>query len=102
MVQILNYHNFKICFKERLVGEGSCKLWFELPYKGKCTSRLDIPVSKGGLMPSCTGKNDGIYRFDHSSALENFLYYGDYFHIGRVCDAYYKLMLRGNYYGGQV
>lgn len=92
MVQIFNYHNFKICFKERLVGEGSCKLWFELPYKGKCTSRLDIPVSKGGLMPSCTGKNDGIYRFDHSSALENFLYYGDYFHIGRVCDAYYKCL----------
>nr|XP_034306554.1 uncharacterized protein LOC105340247 isoform X1 [Crassostrea gigas] len=92
MVQIFNFHNFKICFKERLVGEGSCKLWFELPYKGKCTSRLDIPVSKGGLMPSCTGKNDGIYRFDHSSALENFLYYGDYFHIGRVCDAYYKCL----------
>eukprot|EP00105_Crassostrea_gigas_P024280 XP_011444485.1 PREDICTED: uncharacterized protein LOC105340228 [Crassostrea gigas] len=92
MVQIFNFHNFKICFKERLVGEGSCKLWFELPYKGKCTSRLDIPVSKGGLMPSCTGKNDGIYRFDHSSALENFMYYGDYFHIGRVCDAYYKCL----------
>lgn len=92
MVQIFILNNFSICFKERLVGEGSGKLWFKLPYNGKCTSRLDVPISKGGLMPSCTGKTDGIYRFNHSSTRLNFY---DYFGIGRVCDAYYKC-LSGN------
>lgn len=88
MVQIRNFHEFKICFKERLVQEGSCKLWFELPFNGKCTSRLDIPISERGLMPSCKGKTDGIHRFDHPSGLG--MDYGDYFYIGRVCDVYFK------------
>lgn len=40
----------------------------------------------------CIGKNDGIYCFDYFSVLENFLYYGDYFYIGWVCDVYYKCL----------
>lgn len=88
MVQISSFHEFKICFKERLVQEGSCKLWFELPFNGICTSRLDIPISKGGLMPSCKGKADGIHHFDYPSGLG--MDYGDYFYIGWVCDVYFK------------
>lgn len=90
MVEISRYYNtFKICYKDRLVGEGRCKDWFELPYLGKCTSRLEIPISEGGLMPSCIGKSDGIYRFDHPSANRE----GgrdDFYQIGRVCDGYYE------------
>lgn len=90
MVRVGNFQDYKICYKERLVGVGSCKIWFELPYNGECTSRLYIPILKGGLMPSCTGKADGIYRFDHSSLEQSSYNFRDYFEIGRVCDAYYK------------
>lgn len=90
MVVISTYLNiFKICYKDRLVGEGSCKDWFEMPYQGKCMSRLEIPISVGGLMPSCTGKSDGIYRFDHPSA-NDMGGHNDFYQIGRVCDGYYK------------
>lgn len=90
MVVISTYLNiFKICYKDRLVGEGSCKDWFEMPYQGKCMSRLEIPISVGGLMPSCTGKSDGIYRFDHPSA-NDMGGRNDFYEIGRVCDGYYK------------
>ena len=91
--------NYKICFKERLKREGSCKLWFELPYHGKCTSRLEIPISEGGHLPSCSGLSDGIYRFDRPSGQYYEVrtmsggivpvQYGDYFGLGRVCDVYY-------------
>ena len=99
IIEISKQVNYKICFKERLIREGSCKLWFELPYHGKCTSRLEIPVSEGGHLPSCSGMSDGIYRFDLPSGQyierrDMFgdmmpMQYGDYFGRGRVCDFYY-------------
>lgn len=60
MVRVGNFQDYKICYKERLVGVSSC--W----------------------------KADGIYRFDHSSLEQSSYNFRDYFEIGRVCDAYYK------------
>ncbi|XP_061178768.1 uncharacterized protein LOC133187419 [Saccostrea echinata] len=82
------WNSYMICLKERLLGVGSCDTE-ELPYKGKCTSRLEVPKSEhnGGLLPSCEKKVDGIYRFIGDSSVMNF---GDYIRIGHVCDAYYR------------
>ncbi|XP_062568424.1 uncharacterized protein LOC134230602 [Saccostrea cucullata] len=88
-----SWNSYKMCLQERIVGFGSCDeghSWDakEVPYKGKCTDRFEVPTSvTGGLLQSCNQKADGVYRFNHNSAMMNF---GDYFGIGRACDAYYR------------
>lgn len=80
------------CFQERLINTGTCEddsLWniYKIPYHGQCTNPFEVPFQDGGFLSSCEGKEDGNYRFEHDS------YYrqqGDYFGVGRQCDAYYR------------
>ena len=56
-------------------------------HDGKCTNPYTILYKEGGYLSSCEGKADGNYRFTHDSS---YMSQGDYFGIGRRCDAYYR------------
>ncbi|XP_061179377.1 uncharacterized protein LOC133188003 [Saccostrea echinata] len=86
----ISMYSYTICLKGRLMAEGSCRLFEEVPYKGKCRDRFEVPITyPGGLLPSCKQKADGIYRFNYIRPV-----FGreteDYFRIGHACDAYYR------------
>ncbi|XP_055999588.1 uncharacterized protein LOC125656654 [Ostrea edulis] len=80
------------CFNERLMNKGTCEddvLWdiYKIPHSGKCTNPFEVPFKEGGFLSSCEGKPDGNYRFEHDSY---YMQQGDYFGIGRQCDAFYR------------
>lgn len=85
-------NSFINCYKERLLNTGTCEddaEWniYKIPHDGKCTNPFEVLYKDGGFLSSCEGKADGNYRFEHDS------YYrqqGDYFRVGRQCDAYYQ------------
>ncbi|XP_056000588.1 uncharacterized protein LOC130048213 [Ostrea edulis] len=85
------------CFNERLMNIGMCEddtFWdtYKTLYNGKCTNLFEIPQKDGGYLSSCEGKADGNYRFNYDASItaEGVMGQGNYFGIGRKCDAYYR------------
>ena len=68
-------------------------VWITIPRKVHKPTWNTYEFFRERSFASCHGMPDGIYRFTHSSDLYSefrLINFGDYYSIGRVCDAYYR------------
>ncbi|XP_061195422.1 adhesive plaque matrix protein 2-like [Saccostrea echinata] len=64
---------FMVCKDERFVSDGLCPVDPILRvesriYKGECNSLYHIPKDQGGIMPDCSGLQDGNYKDEQGNS----------------------------------